>query len=141
MPSSTTSAQRTRSWKRSSIDLCSPSVTIQSSGVDAWMVPELGPSLGRLCDPPNPNASRGALDIGFEDIRLELVTGLFDVAGAARSFATAGDRQGAVASLARVVWISLWERAVAAAASRVAEIVNTRLRNAAGESRLPARTL
>jgi hypothetical protein len=81
------------------------------------------------------------LDIGFEDIRLELVTGLFDVAGAARSFATAGDRQGAIASLARIVWISVWERAVAAAAARVAEVVNTRLRNAAKESRLPARGL
>src|SRR3954452_2151088 len=105
------------------------------------MIPELGPSLGHLCDPPDLNPSRGVLDIGFEDIRLELVTGLFDVAGAARSFATAGDRQGAIASLARVVWISLWERAVAAAASRVAEVVNTRLRNAARESHLPARAL
>jgi hypothetical protein len=116
-------------------------MTTQSPGVDAWMVPELGPSLGHLCDPPDLSASRGVLDIGFEDIRLELVTGLFDVAGAARSFATAGDRQGAIASLARVVWISLWERAVAAAAARVAEVVNTRLRNAARESHLPARAL
>jgi hypothetical protein len=115
--------------------------TQSSSGVDAWMIPELGPSLGHLCDPPDLNPSRGVLDIGFEDIRLELVTGLFDVAGAARSFATAGDRQGAIASLARVVWISVWERAVAAAAARVAEVVNARLRNAARESRLPVRAL
>jgi hypothetical protein len=111
-------------------------VTIQSSTVDPWMVPELGPSLGHLCDPPDVNLPRGALDIGFEDIRLELVTGLFDVAGAARSFAAAGDRQGAIASLGRVAWISLWERAVASAARRIADIVNARLRDAAVESHL-----
>jgi hypothetical protein len=105
------------------------------------MVPELAPSLGRLCDPPDSAPPLGSLDIGFEDIRLELVTGLFDVAGAARSFAAAGDRQGAVASLGRVAWISLWERAVASAAGRVAEVVNDRLQGAAMESRLPRREL
>jgi hypothetical protein len=84
---------------------------------------------------------RGALDIGFEDIRLDLVTRIFDVAGAARSFATAGDRQGAIASLSRVAWIDLWERAVAAAARRITDVVNIRLRDAAVESRYPERRL
>jgi hypothetical protein len=105
------------------------------------MVPELGPSLGRLSDPPGIPSERGALDIVFEDIRLDLVTSVFDVAGAARSFAAAGDRQGAIASLGRVAWLHLWERAVAAAAHRLAEAVNARLRDAAAESRLPARQL
>ena len=105
------------------------------------MVPELAPSLGHLCDPPDSAAPLGSLDIGFEDIRLDLVTGLFDVAGAARSFAAAGDRQGAIASLGRVAWISLWERAVASAAGRVAEVVNDRLRGAANESHVPLREL
>ena len=105
------------------------------------MVPELAPSLGRLCDPPDAASPLGSLDIGFEDIRLDLVTGLFDVAGAGRSFAAAGDRQGAIASLGRVAWISLWERAVASAAGRVAEVVNARLRDAAMESHLPRRDL
>jgi hypothetical protein len=76
------------------------------------------------------------LGIGFEDIRLHLVTGLFDVAGAARSFAAAGDRQGAIASLARIVWIERWERAVAAAARRITDVVNARLHEAAQESHL-----
>jgi hypothetical protein len=105
------------------------------------MIPELGPSLGRLSDPPGMPSERGALDIVFEDIRLDLVTGIFDVAGAARSFAAAGDRQGAIASLGRVAWLELWERAVAAAAQRLAEVVNLRLRDAAAESRLPPRRL
>jgi hypothetical protein len=101
------------------------------------MIPELGPSLGRLADPPTLPADRGALDIVFEDIRVDLVTRLFDVAGAARSFAAAGDREGAIASLGRVAWLELWERSVAAAARRMTDTVNDRLREAAAESRLP----
>jgi hypothetical protein len=105
------------------------------------MVPELGPSLGRLGDPPTPPADRGTLGIVFEDIRVDLVTRLFDVAGAARSFAAAGDREGAVACLGRVAWLELWERSVAAAARRMADTVNERLREAAEESRLPPKRL
>jgi hypothetical protein len=105
------------------------------------MVPELGPSLGRLSDPPSGVTGRDSLDIVLDDIRLELVTGIFDVAGAARSFAAAGDRHSAVASLGRVTWLDLWERAVSAAAQRLADAVNDRLRAAAAESRLPAAKL
>jgi hypothetical protein len=105
------------------------------------MVPELGPSLGRLGDPPAISGERGALDIAFEDIRLDLVTRLFDVAGAARSFAAADDREGAIASLGRVAWLELWERSVAAAARRIADVVNGRLREAGAESRLPQKRL
>jgi hypothetical protein len=77
----------------------------------------------------------------FEDIRVDLVTRLFDVAGAARSFAAAGDREGAIASLGRVAWLELWERSVAAAARRMTDTVNDRLREAAAESRLPQKQL
>jgi hypothetical protein len=101
------------------------------------MVPELGPSLGRLSDPPAGPTDRASLDIALDDIRLDLVTGIFDRAGAARSFAAAGDRHSAVASLGRVAWLDLWERAVAAAAQRLAHAVNARMRAAAVESRLP----
>jgi hypothetical protein len=105
------------------------------------MVPELGPSLGRLSDPPGALPDHGALGVVLEDIRLDLVTRLFDVAGAARSFAAAGDRQGAITSLSRVAWLDLWERSVAAAARRMTDVVNERLGDAAAESRLPARRL
>ena len=111
------------------------------TSTDAWLVPELGPSLGRLVDPPLTRGDRGSLDLGLDDIRLNLVTGIFELAGAARSFAASGDRQGAIASLTRVAWLDLWERAVAAAAERLAEAVNARLSEAAKESRLPARQL
>src|SRR6476469_9809992 len=116
-------------------------MTVQPSFTDAALVPELGPSLGRLGDPPELGPPRGVLGIGLDDIRLNLVTALFDVAGAARSFAAAGDRQGAIASLARVVWINLWERAVASAARRITDVVNTRLREGAQESHLSERGL
>ena len=111
------------------------------TSADAWLVPELGPSLGRLVDPPLIRGDRGSLDLFLDDIRLDLVTGIFELAGAARSFAASGDRQGAIASLSRVAWLDLWERAVAAAAERLAEVVNAKLGEAAIESRLPARQL
>jgi hypothetical protein len=107
---------------------------------DQWMVPELGPSLGRLSDPPA-TIDRIASEIPFDDIRLDLVTGIFDRAGAARSFAAAGDRHSAAASLGRVAWLDLWERAVGMAAQRLAESVNDRVRSAAHESRFPAKKL
>jgi hypothetical protein len=105
------------------------------------MVPELGPSLGRLTDPPAASSGRVELEINLESIRLDLVTEIFDVAGAARSFAAAGDRQGAIASLGRVAWLDRWERAVGAAAQRLTDAVNARLWAAASESRLPAKKL
>jgi hypothetical protein len=103
---------------------------------EAWLVPELGPALGHLSDPPLPHQPSSST-VELDDIRLELVTGVFELAGAARSFAAAGDRQGAIASLARVGWLQLWERAVDRAARRMAEMVDTRLIAAAAESRLP----
>jgi hypothetical protein len=111
------------------------------TSADSWQIPELGPSLGRLVDPPLTREDRGALDLVLDDIRLELVTGMFELAGAARSFAASGDRQGAVSSFSRVAWLGLWERAVAASAERLAQLVNARLDDAAAEARLPARLL
>ncbi len=103
---------------------------------ETWEVPELGPSLGRLGDPP-PGAGAGPLGAKLDDIRLRLVTGVFELAGAGRAFSAAGDPGGAMASLNRVAWLGLWERAVAAAADRVAATVNARLEDAAAESRFP----
>jgi hypothetical protein len=105
-----------------------------------WEVPELGPSLGRLGDPP-PDAEAAPLGARLDDIRLRLVTGVFELAGAGRAFAAAGDPDGAVASLSRVTWLALWERAVAASAERVAATVNEAFEAAAAESRFPRRRL
>ncbi|MGH7580421.1 MAG: hypothetical protein ACREM9_09645, partial [Gemmatimonadales bacterium] len=101
-----------------------------------WEVPELGPSLGRLGDPPLDRHS-GPLGVTLDDIRLRLVTGIFELAGAGRAFAAAGDPDGAIASLNRVAWLALWEKAVAASAERVAATINARLDEAGAESRYP----
>jgi hypothetical protein len=106
---------------------------------EKWEVPELGPSLGRLTDPAQPSA--GPLGVRLDDIRLKLVTGVFELAGAARAFAAAGDAVGAAASLNRVAWLARWEQAVAASAERVTATVNARLEEAAAESRYPRRRL
>lgn len=110
-----------------------------ASGPDVWTVPELGPSLGRLVDPPA--ADQGALRIPLDDVRLDLVTGLFDLAGAGRAFTAAGDHGGAVSSLGRVEWLRLWERAVAMTAARIVAEANAGLQLAAAESRFPVRRL
>jgi hypothetical protein len=114
-------------------------VTVVPASDALWTVPELGPSLGRLVDPPA--TSPGALRVPLDDIRITLVTGVFDLAGASRSFAAAGDREGAVASLGRVAWLQLWEKAVAAVAGRIAGEANAALRHSAEESRFPQRRL
>jgi len=129
---------RNASWRPFYGNSPAAAVSLPPTSSDSWMVPELGPSLGRLSDPPAGPTDRGPLDIVLDDIRLDLVTGIFDRAGAARSFAAAGDRHSAVASLGRVAWLDLWERAVAAAAQRLADAVNARLKAAGAESRLPA---
>jgi hypothetical protein len=102
-----------------------------------WEVPQLGPSLGRLTDPPSGDRT-GMLGVALDDIRLELVTGIFDLAGVGRSFIAAGDREGAVASLNRVAWLGLWERALASAAARITEAANMGFNDAAVESRFPS---
>lgn len=107
---------------------------------ETWEVPELGPSLGRLGD-PLPEAEAAPLGARLDDIRLRLVTGVFEMAGVGRAFAAAGDPDGAVASLNRVAWLALWERAVAASADRVAATVNAAFEEAAAESRYPRRRL
>jgi hypothetical protein len=102
-------------------------------------IPELGPSLGRLIDPPA--APLGALRVPLDDVRIDLVTATFDLAGAGRSFGTAGDRDGAMASLGRVAWLSVWEKAVTTAAGRITAEANAGLKSAAEESRYPGRRL
>jgi hypothetical protein len=112
-------------------------MTGPAAATDAWAVPELGPSLGRMVVPAAEGAE-GPLGARLDDIRLRLVTGVFDLAGAARSFALARDPDGATGSLSRVALLGLFEKAVTAAAERIAVTVNAQLQSAAAESRYPA---
>ena len=101
-------------------------------------VPELGPLLGRLTDTVAAAPSPG---LALDDIRYELITELFELAGAAREFAGEGDLPAAASSLGRRAWLDAWERAVSAVSTRVAERIDARLHAAAAESRMPAKQL
>lgn len=100
-----------------------------------FRIPEIGPLLGRVAAPVGATTSVVPLD----DVRLALATELFELAGNARAFSAAGDIDFAVQTLSRQGWLAAWERAVAAAASRVVARLEARIAAAAAESRLPAR--
>ena len=102
------------------------------------MIPEAGPLLGRLLHPP-----RGDLGIcpGLDQIRADLLTGLFDRTGAARDLDLVGDHAGARAALGRPAWLEIWEPAVQRAGEAVSLEIGRRLSAAAAVSRIPARRL
>jgi hypothetical protein len=113
-------------------------VTGSANTADTLVIPELGPSLGRLVVPAADGAE-GPLGARLDDIRIRLVTNVFELAGAARAFAASGDLESAVGSLNRLALLALFEKAVGAAAERIAATVNARLASAAAESRYPAK--
>lgn len=102
------------------------------------MIPEAGPLLGRLLHPP-----RGDLGVcpGFDQIRADLLTGLFERTGAARDLDRLGDGAGARAALGRPAWLEIWEPTVTRAADAVSREIGRRLAAAAAVSRIPARRL
>ena len=104
-------------------------------------IPELGPSLGRLVAPPPVSPDAGLASMRLDDVRLTLVSQLFDLAGDARRWAREGDTELALATLGRAAWDEVWQQAVQAAAARLAAGTNARLLAAAREVRLPARRI
>jgi hypothetical protein len=102
-------------------------------------IPELGPSLGRLVVPSASPGSPTALPL--EDIRLKLVSQLFEQAGDARRWLREGDRALAFETINRQTWEAAWTQAVHAVATRVAERANARMLAAGQESRIASRRL
>lgn len=103
------------------------------------IIPELGPALGRLVAPPAPVPGAAPHWVPLDDIRLGLVSQVFDHAGDARRWAREGDRELALTTLTHAALEQEWVRIIKAVAERVAEQVNLRLAAAARESRLPVR--
>jgi hypothetical protein len=103
------------------------------------VIPELGPSFGRLVAPPPPPPGSPPSWIPLEDLRLALVSQMFELAGDARRWAGEGDRELALATLNREAWEATWRRAVDGVAERAAKAVGDRLLAAAAEARLPKR--
>ncbi len=109
-------------------------------------VPELGPSLGHMVVPsagvpgsPSPVPRSPFPRPELDDIRYDLVTAIFELAGEAREWSAGADRDLALSALNRAAWLHAWERAVAAAAERVAAAIDAALQGAARESRMPTR--
>ncbi len=103
------------------------------------VIPELGPSLGRLVSPPPPAPGTPPHWISLDDIRVTLVSQLFELAGDARRWAQEGDRELALATLNSTAWDTAWGSAVESVAERATATVSDRLLAAARESRLPRR--
>lgn len=98
-------------------------------------LPELGPLLGHLAAPDAPTSR----DRDLESVRVELLSELFERAGTAREKLAAGDVAAARAVLGRDAWLTIWERAVAAAGSAMLAGIERRIRDAAVISRFPDR--
>lgn len=102
-------------------------------------IPELGPSLGKLVVPSASPAAASALPL--EDIRLKLVSQLFEQSGDARRWLREGDRPLAFETINRQTWEASWNSAVQSVASRIAERANARMLAAGQESRIPPKRL
>lgn len=104
-------------------------------------VPELGPALGRLVAPPPPAPGAPSHWIRLDDVRVGLVTQLFDLLADARRWAREGDRELALATVNREAWEKLWSKAVQELAQRAGAAIGERLTAAAKEVRLPAKRI
>jgi len=103
------------------------------------LVPELGPSLGRLTALPGaPVGAPPAPRPELSDLRLALVGRLFELAAAARG---AVDGDGAAEILAPARLRLEWERAAAQVATRTLERIESALTVAARSAALPARRI
>ena len=103
-------------------------------------VPELGPALGRLILPAGvPVSAPPAPAPHLTDLRLALVTGLFDRAGKARAALSTGDAATATMLLAPEGWRELWNKAASGAALLVQSRIDGALGAAAARSRFPPR--
>ena len=96
-------------------------------------IPELGGPLGRVASTRHSQSGDPPLDA----IRLALATDLFEAAGHARQAMVAKDHAEAASALARSVWTSAWERAVAAASAAFTDRLAERFGDAARRSRMP----
>lgn len=102
-------------------------------------IPELGPSLGRLVAPPPPVPGATPHWIRLEDVRVGLVSQLFELLADARRWAREGERELALATVNREAWESAWSRTVQEVAQRAGSAISDRLLAAAREVRLPDR--
>ena len=100
-------------------------------------IPELGPLLGTLVEPPEHEGEEAALD----QTRLAMVDAVFGRAAHARHQLAQGEEETARAALGGSAWLEIWDAAAAQSAATLMERAERRLREAAAYSRFPARRL
>lgn len=105
------------------------------------VLPELGPSLGRVASPAIDATKSSRPWHEIRAVRLGLATTLFESGHAARSALAAGDYQDAALRLGRETWAGAWARAVADVGRLVVDDINRRLEAAALEARMPRRRM
>src|SRR6185436_11750335 len=101
------------------------------------VIPELGPLLGAMVEPPDPGALRPEL----EAVRIDLVSALFERARAARRRLAEGGPDEARDLLGASVWVELWNRAAEQASTGFKGAIERELREAAAFSRFPPKRL
>lgn len=99
------------------------------------VIPELGPSLGRLVVPRRLEEPWVPLD----DVREGLASDVVRLAGEARRAAAATGAAAAVAFLGSTRWREAWERAVRRAGGRVAGGLDAEIERVAHRVRMPTR--
>ena len=100
-------------------------------------IPELGPLLGTLVEPPGHEGQEAALD----PTRLAMVDAVFARGAQARRHLAQGDEEAARIALGSSAWLEIWDAAAARSAGTLIERTEHRMREAAAYSRFPARRL
>jgi hypothetical protein len=100
-------------------------------------IPELGPLLGTLVQPPDHDGEKAALD----PARLAMVDAVFARAALARRHLAQGEEEAARAALGSRAWLEIWEAAAVRSAATLTERTERRMREAAAHSRIPGRRL
>lgn len=100
-------------------------------------IPELGPLLGSLVEPPDHDGEEAALD----PTRLAMVDAVFARAAQARHHLAQGEEETARAALGSSAWLEIWDAAAARSAATLIERTERRMREAAAYSRFPGKRL
>lgn len=100
-------------------------------------IPELGPLLGRFAE----SAPRGPAGFPLDDLRLRLLSALYDRFGQARRELAAGNAARAASLISRDTFLSLWRESSAAATDRLLAELDRRFAAAREESLMPPESL
>lgn len=100
-------------------------------------VPELGPHLGKLVT----GTGRRPGGLSLDAVRLELATGVMELAGEARALAARDERWPVFEAVGREAWLSSWDRAVEKVAALLLAEFQKKIEAEAGAAGMPRRLM